>query len=149
VAGRIVIAGRVAGDGVVAAFEEDGTRAWTEPSPTGGIPALGARPGGLLAKGPDGACAALDRDGRTVWLRSAAGRPSPPGNLPPVASRGLVLVAAEDVEWLDGETGRPVGRVPAHAPARLAVSGDLDTWTLDGDGLLTGARVRGHLALLG
>ena len=149
VAGRIVIAGRVAGDGVVAALEEDGSRAWTEPSPTGGIPALAPRPGGLLAKGPDGTCAALDRDGRMLWLRSPAGRPSPPGNLPPVAVRGLVLVAAEEVEWLDGETGRPVGRVPAHAPARLAVGDDLATWTLDGDGLLCGARVRGHLAVIG
>jgi hypothetical protein len=60
-----------------------------------------------------------------------------------------VLVAAEEVEWLDGATGRPVGRVPAHAPARLAVDDDLATWTLDGDGLLSGARVRGHLAVLG
>jgi outer membrane protein assembly factor BamB len=149
VAGRIVIAGRVAGDGVLAALEEDGSHAWTEPSPTGGIPALAPRPGGLLAKGPDGSCAALDRDGRTLWLRSAEGRPSPPGNLPPVAVRGLVLVAAEEVEWLDGTTGRPVGRVPAHAPARLAVGDDLATWTLDGDGLLSGARVRGHLAVVG
>ncbi len=148
-AGRIVIAGRVAGDGVVAAIEEDGAHAWTEPSPTGVVPALAPRPGGLLAKGPDGTCAALDREGRTLWIRSAAGRPSPPGNLPPVAVRGLVLVAAEEVEWLDGATGQPVGRVPAHAPAQLAVGDDLATWTLDGDGLLAGARVRGHLAEVG
>ena len=147
-AGRIAIAGRVGGDAVVAALEEDGGPAWVEPSPVGGIPALAERPGGLLAKGPDGTCAALDRDGKTTWLRSCEGRPVPPGNLAPIPARGVIVVAAEEVELLDASTGAQVGRVPALAPARLAVDGDLTTWTLDGDGLLSGAGVRGHLSVL-
>jgi hypothetical protein len=52
------------------------------------------------------------------------------------------------VELLDVSTGALVGRVPAHAPARVAVDGDLTTWALDADGLLTGARVRGHLSVV-
>jgi outer membrane protein assembly factor BamB len=147
-AGRIAIAGSVAGDALVAALEEDGSPAWVEPSPTGGAPALAPAAAGLVAKGSDGTCAALDRDGRTLWLRSCSGRPAPPGNLAPVAARGVVLVAAEEVELLDASSGALVGRVPAHAPARLVVDGDLATWALDADGLLTGARVRGHLSLV-
>jgi outer membrane protein assembly factor BamB len=148
-AGRIAVPGRVAGDGVVAALEEDGSPAWAEPSPVGGAPSLAERPGGLLAKGPDGTCAAVGRDGRTEWIRSCEGRPAPPGNLAPLGARGVVVVAAEEVEVLDASTGALVGRVPAHAPARLSVDGDLNAWAIDADGLLSGAAVRGHLSLLG
>ena len=147
-AGRIAISGSVAGDAVVAALEEDGSPAWAEPSPIAGAPSLAPSSAGLLAKGPDGTCCALDRDGRTLWVRSCAGRPDSPGNLAPVAARGIVLVSAEEVELLDASSGALVGRVPAHAPARLVVDGDLTTWALDADGLLTGARVRGHLSVV-
>ncbi len=147
-AGRIAIAGRFAGDGVIGALEADGTPAWAEPTPVGGVPSLAERAGGLLAKAPDGTCAALDRDGRPIWLHSCDGRQAPPGNLPPVTTRGLVVVAAEDVDLLDASTGARVGRVPAHAPARLSVARDLSAWTLDADGLLSGAAVRGHLSVL-
>ena len=147
-AGRIGISGRVGGDVVVAALEEDGAPAWVEPSPTGGAVALAPLAGGLLAKGPDGSCAALDRLGRTVWSRSCDGRPAPPGNLAPVPIRGLLVVAAEEVDVLDAASGEQVGRLPIHAPARLSVDGDLTTWALDADGLVTGARLRGHLSVL-
>ena len=148
-AGRIAIAGSVAGDAVIAALEEDGSPAWAEPSPTGSAPSLAPGAAGLLAKAADGTCCALDRDGRTLWVRPCAGRPVPPGNLAPVATRGVVLVAAEEVELLDASSGARVGRVPAHAPARLVVDGDLTTWALDAEGLLTGSRVRGHLSVVG
>jgi hypothetical protein len=147
-AGRIAISGRVAGDVLVAALEEDGAPAWIEPSPTGSAVSLAPLPGGLLAKGPDGSCAALDRLGRTVWSRSCEGRPAPPGNLAPIPIRGLVVVAAEEVDLLDAGSGDQVGRLPIHAPARLSVDGDLATWALDADGLVTGARLRGHLSVL-
>jgi outer membrane protein assembly factor BamB len=148
-AGRIALAGSVAGDAVVAALEEDGSPAWVEPSPTGGAPALAPCEAGLVAKGADGTCGALDRDGRALWLRSCAGRPVPPGNVPPIAARGVVIAAAEEVELLDASSGALLGRVPAQAPARLVVDRDLTTWALDADGLLTGARLRGHLSVVG
>jgi hypothetical protein len=147
-AGRIGVAGRIAGDGVVAALEDGGAPAWTEPSPVAGTPVLAVGPRGLLAKAPDGSCAALDRDGRTLWIHQAGGRPAPPGNLPPIAVRGVVAVAAEEVELLDGATGAVVGRIPAHAPCRLELDDDLGAWAIDPEGLVTGARVRGHLSLL-
>jgi outer membrane protein assembly factor BamB len=147
-AGRIAIAGSVGGDAVVAALEDDGTPAWTEPSPVGGPASLAALPAGLLAKAPDGSCAALDRQGRATWSRSCEGRAAPPGNLAPVPVRGLVVVPAEEVDLLDAATGQPVGRMPIHAPARLRVDGDLATWALDGEGLATGVRLLGHLSVL-
>jgi outer membrane protein assembly factor BamB len=147
-AGRIAITGRVGGDVLVAALEEDGAPAWIEPSPTGSAVALAPLAGGLLAKGPDGSCAALDRFGRTVWSRSCEGRPAPPGNLAPIPIRGLVVVVAEEVDLLDAASGDQVGRLPIHAPARMLVDGDLTTWALDADGLVTGARLRGHLSVL-
>jgi outer membrane protein assembly factor BamB len=147
-AGRIAIAGRVGGDGVVAALEEDGSPAWIVPSPVGGAVALASMPGGLLVKGADGSCAALDRDGRATWTRSCDGRAAPPGNLPPVPVRGLIVVPAEEVDLLDARTGEEVGRLPVQAPARLSVDGDLATWALDAEGLLTAARLRGHLSVV-
>lgn len=147
-AGRVALAGRVAGDGIVAAIDPGGVHAWTGPSPTGGVPVLTSRAGALLAKGTDGTCAALDRDGRITWVRSCAGRPAPPGNLPVVAARGLVVVPADEVELLDAATGVPVGRLPAHAPSRLSVDDRLGAWALDAEGLLSGARVRGHLSVV-
>jgi outer membrane protein assembly factor BamB len=146
--GRLAVVGSVGGDVVVAALEGDGSPAWTEPSPTGGSVVLAALGTGLVAKGADGSCAAVDRDGRSRWSRSCDGRPAPPGNLPPVPIRGVVVVAAEEVDLLDGATGTPVGRLPVHTPARLLVDADLTAWALDAEGLLTGARLRGHLSVL-
>ncbi len=147
-AGRIAVAGRVAGDAFVAALEEDGRPAWLEPSPVPGVPALLPRPGGLLAKGADGSCASLDRAGRVAWLRAREGRPVPPGNLAPALARGTVFVPAEEVELLDAGTGGVVGRVPAHAPVCMTVGDDLTTWTVDAEGLVEGARLRGHLSIV-
>jgi outer membrane protein assembly factor BamB len=148
VAGRIAIAGRVGGDGVVAAIEADGSPAWVVPSPFGATLALASMHGALLVKGPDGSCAALDREGRTIWSRSCDGGTAPPGNLRPVPVRGLLVVPAEEVDLLDATTGEVVGRVPIQGPARLSVYGDLATWALDADGQLTAARLRGHLSVV-
>ncbi len=146
--GRIAIAGTVGGDVVVAALEEDGTPAWTEPSPLGGAVVITPLPSGLLAKAPDGSCAALDRQGRVVWSRSCDGHAAPPGNLEAIPVRGVLVVPAEEVDLLDAATGQPIGRMPIHAPARLRVDADLTTWALDAEGLVTGARLLGHLSVL-
>jgi hypothetical protein len=146
--GRIAIAGTVGGDVVLASLEEDGALAWTEPSPVGGAVVLAPLPSGLIAKGPDGSCAALDRQGRVVWSQACDGRAAPPGNLAPVPLRGIVVVPAEEVDLLDTATGKPVGRMPIHAPARLLVDADLTAWALDAEGLVTGTRLLGHLSVL-
>jgi outer membrane protein assembly factor BamB len=147
-AGRVAVAGTVGGDPVVAVLESDGTPAWTGTVLGGpGPAALAPAPGALLAKSADGSCALLGRDGAPLWSRPGAGPPSL-GNPPPVAWRGLVLVPGEETAVLDLRRGHVVGRLPAQAPARLLATGDEMAWALDGEGLLTGARLRSHLAVV-
>jgi hypothetical protein len=147
-AGRIAVPGRVAGDPVVAVLESDGLPAWTGTVPLGaGAVALAPAPASLLAKTADGACALLDRDGAPLWVQGPGGTPTV-GNLAPVAWRGLVLVPAEEVAVLDLRRGRPLGHLPAAAPARLLVAGEEAAWTLDGEGLVVGARLDRHLAVV-
>jgi outer membrane protein assembly factor BamB len=146
--GRIAIPGTVAGDPIVAVLESDGAPAWTGTLPLGTGPiALASAPGSLLAKTADGACALVGRDGAPLWVQGARGTPAV-GNLPPVAWRGLVLVPGEDVVVLDLRRGRPVGQLPAAAPAWLLVAGEDAAWTLDGEGLVVGARLESHLAVV-
>jgi outer membrane protein assembly factor BamB len=147
-AGRIAVAGLVAGDPIVAVLEADGSPAWTGTVPLGAGPvALAPAPASLLAKSADGACALLGRDGAPLWVHGPGGTPAV-GNLPPVAWRALVLVPAEDVAVLDLRRGRAVGHLPAAAPARLLVAGEDAAWALDGDGLAVGARLDSHLAVV-
>jgi hypothetical protein len=147
-AGRVAVAGRVAGDPIVAVLESDGSPAWTGTVPLGSGPiALAPAPGSLLARTADGACALLGRDGTPLWVHGPCGTPAL-GNLPPVAWRGLVLVPAEEVTVLDLRRGRALGHLPAAAPARLLVAGEHAAWTIDGEGLLVGARLDRHLAVV-
>ncbi len=110
--------------------------------------ALAPLPGGLAVKTADGSCASLDRDGNVRWTRSREGASPAPGNLPPVAARGLLLVPSEDVEVLDEAGGLPVGRLAAPTPARLHVGDDLRVVGVDADGLAWVARLRTHLSLV-
>jgi outer membrane protein assembly factor BamB len=148
-AGRVAVAGSVGGDPVVAAIDPDGAPAWSGTSSPGAGPvALAPLAGGLAVKTADGSCAALDRDGNVRWTRSREGASPAPGNLPPVAARGLLLVPSEEVEVLDEAGGRPVGRLSAPTPARLHVGDDLRVVGVDADGLAWAARLRTHLSVV-
>jgi len=147
-AGRIAVPGTVGGDPVVAVLEGDGSPAWTGTVPLGpGPAALAPAPAALLAKSADGSCALLARDGAPLWTRARGGVPAV-GNLAPLVWRGLVLVPSEDVEVLDLRRGRLVGHLPAQAPARLLAPAGDAVWCLDGEGLLVGARLQSHLAVV-
>jgi hypothetical protein len=149
-AGRLAVPGLVAGDAVVAAFDGDGSPAFTlAPSLGPGPLALAALRGGFLAKGSTGACAAFDRAGGTRWTHGHEAPHPPPGNLPPIPVRGVVLVPSEGVEALDEETGRRLGHVPGLAPARLLAGDDLALHALDAEGLVTGVRLDTHLSVVG
>ena len=128
--------GSVAGDAVIAALEEDGSPAWAEPSPTGGAPSLAPCGAGCSPRGPTGPAPRWTGTAGRSGSGPARGGRFLPGNLPPVAARGVVLVAPRR-RWTSStpRRGAPVGRVPAHAPARLVVDGDLTTWALDAEGL--------------
>jgi outer membrane protein assembly factor BamB len=148
-AGRIAVAGSVAGDPVVALLDGDGTAAWAGTVALGPGPlSLAAAPVSLLAKTADGSCAAIDRDGAMQWTRARDGAARAVGNPPPRVARGLAFVPAEEVEVLDLASGERLGHLPAQAPAELLVGDDLATWSMDGEGLLVACRLRGHLAVV-
>lgn len=149
-AGRLAVAGLVAGDAVVAGFDADASPAFTvAPSLGSGPLALAPRRGGLLAKGAGGACAALDRAGGTRWTHGREAPHPPPGNLAPILVRGVALVPSEAVEALDEATGRRLGVVPGVAPARLLAGDDLALQAVDAEGLITGTRLEAHLSVVG
>lgn len=147
--GRLAVAGTEGGDPVITAWDPDGTLAWTRSATPGAGPlALAPSAAGLLVKSADGGCALLDRDGAVRWVRQRPGALAAPGNLAPVAVRGLVLVPSDEVEVLDARDGRPVGRLPGPAPAFLHVTPELRVLLVDADGLASAARLRGHLSLV-
>jgi len=148
-AGRLAVPGTVGGDFLVTALEADGSPAWTSSPSLGTGPfALTPARSSLLVKTADGSCASLARDGAARWARSREGAAASVGNLAPVVARDLAFVASEEVEILDLERGERLGRLPATAPRSLLVTEDLFAWALDGEGLLTAARLRGHLSVV-
>jgi hypothetical protein len=143
------VPGLVAGDAVVAACDVDGSPAFTlAPSLGAGPLALAPLRGGLLAKGPGGACAALDRAGGTRWTHAQEALHPPPGNLPPLVVRGVALVPSEGVLALEEETGRRLGYVPGVAPVRLLAGDDLALQAVDAEGLVTAVRLEAHLSVV-
>jgi len=148
-AGRIAVPGTVGGDPLVTALEFGGAVAWTSaPSLGAGPLALAPARSTLIVKTADGSCAALGRDGTLRWSRNRETGAAAVGNLPPVVARGLAFVPSEEVEVLDIESGERLGRLPVQAPASLLVNEELSSWALDGEGLLTASRLRGHLSVL-
>jgi hypothetical protein len=148
-AGLVAVAGTVAGDSVVAAVGPAGAPAWTAaPSLGAGLLALAPLSGGIAVKSAGGACAPLDRSGKPIWLLAREAANPPPGNLPPVAVRGVLLVPSEHVDALDEATGAPLGAAAAVAPASLLVDSDLSLHALDSEGLLTVLRLATHLSVV-
>ncbi|BDG07724.1 outer membrane protein assembly factor BamB family protein [Anaeromyxobacter paludicola] len=149
VARLLAVAGAVAGDPVVAAVDPGGGVAWTTaPGLAGGAPALSPLGDGLVAKGSEGALAALSPDGATRWSAGATARHPPPGNLPAHAARGLVVSAAEEVAVHRAAGGEKVGVAPLAAPVRLLVDDALDLVAADAAGVVTAVRVATHLSVV-
>ena len=148
-AGLLGIAGSVGGDLVVTAVDPAGRLAWEDAPPLGpGPAALATLRSSLLAKTADGACAAIDRSGATIWtLRAACAHP-PPANPPPVVARGVALVPSEEVAAIDARTGAFLGGVPIPAPVRLVCDAALNAWGVDAEGVITAVRLETHLSVL-
>lgn len=148
-AGLLGVAGTVAGDPVVSAIDPAGQLSWEDAPPLGGgTLAMAALRSGLLAKTADGACVALDRAGGTRWSLGARGTHLPPGNAPPVVARGVALVASEHVDAVDVAAGTVLGRAPLPGAVRLLCDARLQAWAMDGEGVVTAARVETHLSVL-
>jgi len=149
-AGRLVVPGTVGGDPVLAAVEPEGGRAWTEAPPLGrGAPVLAAAGPLLLARGGDGGCAALDRDGQLLWHAPPPPGQTPPAHLPPHLVRGVVILPGDPVLALDARSGAPLGRALLPPPARLLCTGELGLTALDALGTAAGARLWRRLGVVG
>lgn len=148
-AGRLLVPGTVGGDPVLAAVEPGGALAWVEAPPLGrGAPALAAAGAMVLARGGDGSCAALDRDGRLLWHAPAPPGQTPPAELPPHLVRGVALLPGDPILALDARSGAPLGRAPLPPPARLLCSSELGLAALDALGTAAGARLAQQLGLV-
>lgn len=148
-AGLLGVPGLVAGDPVVAAVDPAGALVWEDAPPLGPGPVvLAAIAGGLLVKTAAGACLALDRAGAALWSRAEEPAHPPEVNVPPLAARGVALVAGDGVAALELATGRTLGHARLGVPARLAASGELDLWALDVEGALFAARLATHLSVI-
>ena len=148
-AGLFAVAGTVGGDAVVVAIEPGGRQAWaTAPSLGEGPLSLAPLRAGLAAKTAGGACAAFDRSGLALWSRARELPHPPPGNLPPIAARGVLFVPCDELLALDEATGARLGTLPGVAPARLLMGDDLSVVALDAGGALTGARLATHLSVV-
>ncbi len=147
----VPFAGLVAtsGDAVIAAVGLDGRPAWaTAPSLGRGPLTLAAVRSGIAVKSSGGGCAVLDRSGSVVWCRTREAAHPPPGNVPPIMARGVLLCASEHVEALDAATGAVLGVAPPVAPVRLLADDELTVYALDAEGLLTVARLATRLSVV-
>ncbi|MCA9545138.1 MAG: PQQ-binding-like beta-propeller repeat protein [Myxococcales bacterium] len=130
-----------------------GAVAWRVSIPGGPTPPRLLRAGvRVLAKGLDGSTAAFNADGGDVsW---ALPPDDPDGvvthNPPPLACRGIVLVAAATVRAVDPATGRLVHTLDAGGllPDRIDVWPDGDVLISEREGAAFFA-LEGHLALVG
>jgi outer membrane protein assembly factor BamB len=147
---RLVVAGAMAGDPIVAVLERGGAPAWTGAPPLlSGAPRVAVAGATLVARDPAGAVVALGADGAVRWSRAA--RPEHPalGTAAPAVARGTVIVPAGDaLAALDAQTGEIVGAIPGAAPARLAVDASLGIAAMDADGLAAGWRLATHLSVV-
>jgi hypothetical protein len=149
-AGLLAVPGTVAGDPVVAAVETRGAVAWTAaPSLGRGPPTLAAAGSLLVVRGGDGSCAALSRDGASAWLQPRGPVHPPPPDLPPLVSRGVVLVPGDPVVALDAHLGAVLGQARLPPPARLAVDAELGLLAMDAEGLVAAAALSGRLGVVG
>jgi outer membrane protein assembly factor BamB len=148
-AGLCAVAGTVAGDAVVVAIEPGGLQAWASAPSLGEGPfALAPLRAGLAAKVAAGASAAFDREGRATWTHAREIAHPPPGNLPPVACRGVLVVPCDEILALEATSGARLGVLPGIAPTRLSVGDDLSLAALDPAGVLTAVRLASHLSVV-
>jgi hypothetical protein len=144
---RLVVAGTIAGDPAVTAYDAEGAPAWTSAPPLSG--ALQALAAGrrLLVRDGLGALAALDRGGRVAWTRPAP-EATWRGPRPLALARDTVVVGGDGLAFHAAATGELLGALPGVAASRLAVDGRLTVAALDLDGLLTVHRLATHLSLV-
>lgn len=146
---RVYVAGEREGEGVLLGYDAGGQLLWERALPLGPGPYALARHGeSVLVSSPLGAAARVSAEGRLEWRLGGTGEPLAAA-LPPVLSRGVVLLAGSRVRAVEPEGGRVLAEVDAGAGlVGLLADGQLNLYTLDEAGTLCAWRLASHFAVV-
>ncbi|WP_257447108.1 PQQ-binding-like beta-propeller repeat protein [Archangium lipolyticum] len=146
---RLYVAGELEGEGVLLCLDATGQTRWQRALHMGPGPfALARLPGGVLVTSALGAAARLTEEGEVEWRLGAAGEQLSRA-LPPVLSRGVVLVAGERVRAVDPDSGNVLAEVRAGAGLMaLQADAQLNLYFLDELGTISAYKLVSHFAVV-
>jgi outer membrane protein assembly factor BamB len=146
---RLYVAGEREGEGVLVCLDAMGQTRWQRALHLGPGPfALARLPGGVLVTSALGAAARLSDEGEVDWRVGAAGEQLTRA-LPPIISRGVVLVPGERVRAVDPNSGGVLAEVRAGAGLMaLQADSQLNLYFLDELGSLSAYRLGSHFAVV-
>ncbi|WP_434389840.1 PQQ-binding-like beta-propeller repeat protein [Melittangium boletus] len=147
---RLYIAGELEGEGVLVCVDAAGQARWQRPLNLGPGPfALARLPGAVLVTSALGAAARVSDAGEVDWRVGAAGEQLTRA-LPPIVSRGVVLVPGERVRAVDPVRGDVLAEVRAGVGLMsLQADSRLNLYFLDEFGTLSAYRLGSHFAVVG
>ncbi|HYO52754.1 PQQ-binding-like beta-propeller repeat protein [Archangium sp.] len=146
---RLYVAGELEGEGVLVCLDSTGQTRWQRVLHLGPGPfALARLPGGVLVTSALGAAARMSDEGEVDWRVGAAGEQLTKA-LPPIISRGVVLVPGERVRAVDPDSGNVLAEVRAGA-GLMALQADshLNLYFLDELGTLSAYQLVSHFAVV-
>lgn len=146
---RLYVAGERDREGVLLCLDAKGKLLWERALHLGTGPyALAALPGAVLVTSANGAAARVDTSGELSWRVGAVGEPLPAA-LPARTSRGVTLLAGDQVRAVDPKGGQVLGQVRAGAGlVALQVDARLGLYLLDDSGTLSAYRLVSHFTVV-
>lgn len=147
---RVYVAGELEGEGVLVCVDAAGQTRWQRALHLGPGPfALARLRGAVLVTSALGAAARVSDSGEVDWRVGAAGEQLTRA-LPPLVSRGVVLVPGERVRAVDPGSGSVLAEVRAGA-GLMAMQADaqLNLFFLDESGILAAYRLGSHFTVVG
>jgi outer membrane protein assembly factor BamB len=147
---RLYVAGELEGEGVIVCLDLGGQTRWQRALHLGPGPyTLAKLPGGVLVTSALGAATRMTDEGEPEWRVGAAGEQLSKA-LPPIISRGVVMVPGERVRAVDPDTGHVLAEVRAGAGlTALQADAQLNLYFLDELGTLSAYKLVSHFAVVG
>jgi len=146
---RLYVAGELEGEGVIVCLDQGGQTRWQRALHLGPGPyALAKLPGGVLVTSALGAATRMTEEGEVEWRVGAAGEQLSKA-LPPIISRGVLMVPGERVRAVDPDTGHVLAEVRAGAGlTALQADAQLNLYFLDELGTLSAYKLVSHFAVV-
>ncbi len=147
---RLYVAGELEGEGVIVCIDQGGQTRWQRALHLGPGPyALAKLPGGVLVTSALGAATRMTEEGEVDWRVGAAGEQLSKA-LPPIISRGVLMVPGERVRAVDPDSGHVLAEVRAGAGlTALQADAQLNLYFLDELGTLSAFKLVSHFAVVG